>query len=111
MREKRHHHLCPYDCSEGTDVYTRAGKRKIPRGQLGLVGSGAHCVAQIGQHSSYPTAACNLHHLSLQSQHTGGAIWFPTNTTEFIFARLPASLAFQKIPLQGLGEGIYPKGT
>lgn len=27
----------------------------------------------------FPTAAFNLHHLSLQTQRADGAIWFPAN--------------------------------
>lgn len=55
-----------------------------------------------------PTTALRLHHLSFCTQHTE-AIRFPRNTTDFIFARFPASLAFQKVP--SWGGSIYPRGT
>ena len=47
--------------------------------------------------------------MGLQTQHTGSAIWFPTNPTDFIFAGFLASLAFQHVPL--LGGATYPEGT
>lgn len=86
---------------EGEIFMIKQARGKSHVGNPDLWALGTTAVVHLGQHSGYSTAAVNLHHMSLQTQHASRTMWFPMNATDFIFARLPAVLAFQRVSLWG----------
>lgn len=82
-----------------------SGRREEnPRQQLCLVGPGDHCCGAFRPAQQLPHCYIRSAPLEFTDQNAGGAIQFPRNATDFSFARLPASLAFQK----GVGWGDLP---